>query len=209
METTKFQLRYIPVNTTAHCFSLSLMCSISLRTNYIKYTRRVFSWTQHLFIKISNMDLCTAHSCDPQHQCSVNLKCFLKHCFCLSDFSAGHKSVAKCEPVWCGVVSEVGWVWFGDRLLWLALCGAFPLCLLSPSSCTVFSRSTVFPRRGENQRWLRGTGKSGKQVFLTKKSRTLCFSSWQNFASIKNMTFRDLKCVHSSRQLHCAHRKTL
>jgi hypothetical protein len=37
----------------------------------------------------------------------------------------------------------------------------------------------------------------------------LSFASWQNFASIENMTFQDLKCVHGPRQLHCAHRKTL
>jgi hypothetical protein len=46
-------------------------------------------------------------------------------------------------------------------------------------------------------------------TFLTKKSRTFSFSSWQNFASIENMTFRDLKCFHGPRRLHFAHRKTL
>jgi hypothetical protein len=48
-----------------------------------------------------------------------------------------------------------------------------------------------------------------KTTFFNKKSRTLSFASWQNFASIENMTFRDLKCFHGPRQLHCAHRKTL
>jgi hypothetical protein len=48
-----------------------------------------------------------------------------------------------------------------------------------------------------------------KTTFLTKKCRTLSFASWQNFASIENMTFRCLKCVHGPRQLHCAHRKML
>jgi hypothetical protein len=43
-----------------------------------------------------------------------------------------------------------------------------------------------------------------KTTFLTKKSHTLSFASWQNFASIENMTFRDLKCFHGPRQLHCA-----
>jgi hypothetical protein len=45
--------------------------------------------------------------------------------------------------------------------------------------------------------------------FFNKKGHTLSFASWQNFASIENMTFQDLKCFHSPRQLHCAHRKTL
>jgi hypothetical protein len=45
--------------------------------------------------------------------------------------------------------------------------------------------------------------------FFNKKSRTLSFASWQNFASIENMTFRDLKCFHGPRRLHFAHRKTL
>jgi hypothetical protein len=45
--------------------------------------------------------------------------------------------------------------------------------------------------------------------FLTKKGRTLSFASWQNFASIEYMTFRDLKCFHGPRQLPCAYRKTL
>jgi hypothetical protein len=31
-----------------------------------------------------------------------------------------------------------------------------------------------------------------KTTFFNKKSRTLSFASWQNFASIENMTFRDL-----------------
>jgi hypothetical protein len=43
--------------------------------------------------------------------------------------------------------------------------------------------------------------------FFKQKSHTLSFASWQNFASIENMTFRDIKCVHGPRQLHCAHRK--
>jgi hypothetical protein len=41
-------------------------------------------------------------------------------------------------------------------------------------------------------------------TFFNKKSRTLSFASWQNFASIENMTFRDLKCFHGPCQLHCA-----
>jgi hypothetical protein len=41
--------------------------------------------------------------------------------------------------------------------------------------------------------------------FFKQKSRTLSFASWQNFASIENTTFRDLKCVHGPRQLHCVH----
>jgi hypothetical protein len=45
--------------------------------------------------------------------------------------------------------------------------------------------------------------------FLNKKSRTLSFASWQNFASIENMTFWDLKCVHGPHQLYCVHSKTL
>jgi hypothetical protein len=40
--------------------------------------------------------------------------------------------------------------------------------------------------------------------FFNKKNHTLSFASWQNFASIENMTCRDLKCVHGPRQLHCA-----
>jgi hypothetical protein len=48
-----------------------------------------------------------------------------------------------------------------------------------------------------------------KTTFLNKKSRTSSFASWQNFALIENMTFRDLKCFHGPRHLHCAHRKTL
>jgi hypothetical protein len=48
-----------------------------------------------------------------------------------------------------------------------------------------------------------------KTTFFNKKSRTLSFASWQNFASIENMTFLDLKCVHGLCQLHCVHRKTL
>ena len=46
-------------------------------------------------------------------------------------------------------------------------------------------------------------------TFCNKKSRTLSFASWQNFASIENMTFRDLRCFHGPRRLHFAHRKTL
>ena len=46
-------------------------------------------------------------------------------------------------------------------------------------------------------------------TFLNKISRTLSFASWQNFASIENMTFRDLRCFHGPRRLHFAHRKTL
>jgi hypothetical protein len=42
-----------------------------------------------------------------------------------------------------------------------------------------------------------------------KKKQTLSFASWQNFASIENMTFRDLNCVHGPHQVHCEHRKTL
>jgi hypothetical protein len=45
--------------------------------------------------------------------------------------------------------------------------------------------------------------------FFKQKNHTLSFVSWQNFASIENMTFQDLKCVHGPRQLHCVHRKTL
>jgi hypothetical protein len=41
------------------------------------------------------------------------------------------------------------------------------------------------------------------------KSHTLSFASWQSFASVENMTFRDLKRFHGLHQLHCAHRKTL
>jgi hypothetical protein len=48
-----------------------------------------------------------------------------------------------------------------------------------------------------------------KTTFFDKKGHTLSFASWQNSASIENMIFRDLKCFHSPRQLHCAHRKTL
>jgi hypothetical protein len=40
---------------------------------------------------------------------------------------------------------------------------------------------------------------------FNRKSRTLSFASWQNFASIENTTFRDLKCVHGPRELQCAH----
>ena len=46
-------------------------------------------------------------------------------------------------------------------------------------------------------------------TFFNKKSRTLSFASWQNFASIENMTFQDLRCFHGPRRLHFAHRKTL
>jgi len=46
-------------------------------------------------------------------------------------------------------------------------------------------------------------------TFINKKSRTLSFASWQNFAAIDNMTFRELKCFHIPRRLHFAHRKTL
>jgi hypothetical protein len=42
-----------------------------------------------------------------------------------------------------------------------------------------------------------------KTTFFNKKSHTLSFASWQNYASIENMTFRDLKCFHGPRQLHC------
>ena len=46
-------------------------------------------------------------------------------------------------------------------------------------------------------------------TFCNKKSRTLSFASWENFASIENMTFRDLRCFYGPRCLHFAHRKTL
>jgi hypothetical protein len=48
-----------------------------------------------------------------------------------------------------------------------------------------------------------------KTIFFNKTGRTLSFASWQNFASIENMTFQDLKCFHGPRQLHCVHRKRL
>ena len=44
-----------------------------------------------------------------------------------------------------------------------------------------------------------------KNYFLTKKSLTLSFASWRNFASIENTTFRDLKCFHGPRRFHFAH----
>jgi hypothetical protein len=69
---------------------------------------------------------------------------------------------------------------------------------------TVFSRSTIFQGSGENDRQMRGNDKWGKPLF-NRKSCTLSFASWQNFASIENTTFQDLKCVHGPRQLHCAH----
>ena len=46
-------------------------------------------------------------------------------------------------------------------------------------------------------------------TFFKQKSRTLSFASWQNFASIENMTFQDLRCFHGPCRLHFAHRKTL
>jgi hypothetical protein len=54
-----------------------------------------------------------------------------------------------------------------------------------------------------------GNDESGKPLFFNQKSRTLSFASWQNFASIENMTFQDLKCFHGLRQLHRAHKKML
>jgi hypothetical protein len=48
-----------------------------------------------------------------------------------------------------------------------------------------------------------------KHHFFNKQNHTLSFASWKNFASIENMTFQGLKCVHGPRQLHCAHRNTL
>jgi hypothetical protein len=68
---------------------------------------------------------------------------------------------------------------------------------------TVESRSIVFQGSGENKRLIR------KTTFFNIKGRTLCFASWQNFASVENITFRDLKCFHGPCQLHCAHRKML
>jgi hypothetical protein len=51
--------------------------------------------------------------------------------------------------------------------------------------------------------------KNPKTNFFNEKSRTLYLASWQNFATIENMTVQDLKFVHGPRQLHCAHRKML
>jgi hypothetical protein len=66
-----------------------------------------------------------------------------------------------------------------------------------------------FSREWRKQSMNAGKREIWKTTFLNKKSRTLSFASWQNFASIENTTFRYLKCVHGLRQLHCAHRKTL
>jgi hypothetical protein len=74
---------------------------------------------------------------------------------------------------------------------------------------TVNSQFFVFEGSGENERKMCENEKSEKPLFFNEKSCILCFASWQNFASIENMTFQDLKCVHGLRQLHCAHRKTL
>jgi hypothetical protein len=54
------------------------------------------------------------------------------------------------------------------------------------------------------------TNKRIAAAYWSRDSRTYpSCASWQNFASIENMTFRDLKCFDGLRQLHCAHRKTL
>ena len=74
-----------------------------------------------------------------------------------------------------------------------------------------YSRTSIYRfSRG----WRKQTMNAGKRLirettFFNKKSRTLSFTSWQNFASIENMTFRGLRCFHGPRRLHFAHRKTL
>jgi hypothetical protein len=73
---------------------------------------------------------------------------------------------------------------------------------------TVTSRFFVFEGGGENERKMCENEKS-KNNFFNEESRALSFASWQNFTSIENMTFQDIKCIHGTRQLHCAHRKTL
>ena len=75
----------------------------------------------------------------------------------------------------------------------------------------IYSRTSIYRfSRG----WRKQTMNAGKRLirettFFNKKSRTLSFASWQNFASIENMTFQDLRCFHGPRRLHFAHRKTL
>jgi len=74
-----------------------------------------------------------------------------------------------------------------------------------------YSRTSIYCfSRG----WRKQTLNVGKRLirettFFNKKSHTMSFASWQNFASIENMTFRDLRCFHGLRRLHFAHRKTL
>ena len=76
---------------------------------------------------------------------------------------------------------------------------------------TKYSRTSIYRfSRG----WRKQTMNAGKRLirettFFNKKSRTLSFASWQNFALIENMTFRDLRCFHCPRRLHFAHRKML
>jgi hypothetical protein len=61
-----------------------------------------------------------------------------------------------------------------------------------------------FSREWRKQTMNMGKRLTRKTTFFNKKSRTLSFASSQNLASIENMTFRDLKCFHGPRQLHCA-----
>jgi len=82
---------------------------------------------------------------------------------------------------------------------------------VNPIAANKYSRTLIYRfSRG----WRKQTMNAGKQLirettFVNKKIRTLSFASWQNFASIENMTFQDLRCFHGPHRLHFAHRKTL
>jgi hypothetical protein len=73
-----------------------------------------------------------------------------------------------------------------------------------------YSELSIFRFWRERRKWTKNVRE--RKILKTtfkRKSRILSFASRQNFSSIENIIFQDLKCVHGPRQLHCAHRKTL
>jgi hypothetical protein len=83
--------------------------------------------------------------------------------------------------------------------------GNIPKSEYSRTSIYRFSRKWRKQAMNAGKRLILETTFLTKKVttFLTKKSHTLSFASWQNFASIENMTFQDINCFHGLRRLHC------